>query len=107
MLLPAVPLGSERGQRICIAAPRTDVVHELRPRFSEAFPSVRVQGLYGGGENDEGRAQIVITTTHQLLRDRGAFELLGIDDIDAVPYHEDPRVSLAPQRSKKRMVTTI
>jgi len=107
MLFPAVTLGLERGQRICIATPRTDVVHELLPRFSEAFPSVRVQGLYGGGEKDEGRAQIVITTTHQLLRYKGAFEMMVIDEIDAFPYHADPMLPLATQRAKKRMSTTI
>src|SRR5690625_213280 len=107
MLFPAVALGLERGQRICIATPRTDVVHELLPRFNEAFPSVHVQGLYGGSEKDEGVAQIIITTTHQLLRYKEAFDMMVIDEIDAFPYHADPMLPLATQRAKKSASSTI
>src|SRR5699024_11472258 len=74
-------------KRVCIATPRADVVRELLPRLQEAFSTVPIEALYGGSKDKEATAQIILSTTHQLLRFQDAFDVLIIDEIDAFPYH--------------------
>lgn len=107
MLFQGITKALQLGKRICLATPRADVVRELYPRFTEAFPTVHIQALYGGSKDNDGTAQFVIATTHQLLRYRQAFDMIIIDEVDAFPYHADPSLPFASQRSLKENSTTI
>ncbi len=107
MLYPGITEALKLGMRICIASPRADVVRELKPRLQHAFESVSVEALYGGSTDKEGTAQLIIATTHQLLRYKEAFDLLIIDEIDAFPFHADPSLPFAARRAKKSPSTTI
>ncbi|WP_229740643.1 DEAD/DEAH box helicase [Ornithinibacillus halotolerans] len=107
MLFEGIEVGLKLGKRICIATPRADVVRELKPRIQEAFQEVPVQALYGGSEEKEGSSQLIIATTHQLLRFYRTFDIVIIDEIDAFPYHHDPSLSFAVNRAKKTKHTTI
>ncbi|MBM7600532.1 competence protein ComFA [Virgibacillus halotolerans] len=107
MLFPGMATALSAGKRICIATPRADVVRELMPRLQKAFQHVPVQGLYGGSKDRAGTAQIIIATTHQLLRYREAFDLLIIDEIDAFPFHADASLPFAANRAKAPQHTTI
>ncbi|MFD2778663.1 DEAD/DEAH box helicase [Ornithinibacillus salinisoli] len=107
MLFQGISEALRQGKRICITTPRADVVRELLPRIQQAFANVSVQGLYGGSENKEGTAQIMITTSHQLLRFKQAFDMVIIDEVDAFPFHKDPSLPFATQRAKKEIHTTI
>lgn len=107
MLFQGITKALELGKRICLATPRADVVRELYPRFIEAFPTVHIQALYGGSEDNDGTAQFIIATTHQLLRYQEAFDTMIIDEVDAFPYHADPSLPYASNRSKKKESTTI
>ncbi len=107
MLFPGITTALSAGKRICIATPRADVVRELLPRIQKAFQPVPVQGLYGGSNDHKGDAQIIIATTHQLLRYREAFDLLIIDEIDAFPFHADASLPYAANRARARKHTTI
>lgn len=107
LIFQGVSKGLQLGKRICLATPRSDVVRELYPRFREAFPTVSIQALYAGSEKQDGTAQFIIATTHQLLRYQQAFDILIIDEVDAFPYHADPSLPFASQRSKKEKSTTI
>src|SRR5699024_6632945 len=102
MLFPAISKGLQKGQRICIATQRADVVRELLPRIQRAFAKTFVQGLYGGSRDKDGTAQLIIATTHQLLRFKHAFDLLIIDEVDAFPYHNDKSLQFAAKRSVKK-----
>jgi competence protein ComFA len=75
--------------RVCIATPRTDVVLELAPRLKQAFPSTSIAGYYGGSEERDIPAQLVISTTHQLYRFKQAFNIMIVDEVDAFPYSYD------------------
>jgi competence protein ComFA len=77
------------GLRVCIATPRTDVVLELAPRLKKVFPNTLIASYYGGSEEKENPAQLVISTTHQLYRFKQAFKLMIIDEVDAFPYSYD------------------
>ncbi|MFD1361691.1 DEAD/DEAH box helicase [Lentibacillus salinarum] len=107
MLFPGITEALKRGKRVGIATPRTDVVRELLPRLREAFTGVYIQGLYGGSLEKDATAQLLIATTHQLLRFKQAFDVLIIDEVDAFPYTHDPALPFAADRAKKDISTTI
>ena len=75
--------------------------------LKSAFQSIHIQGLYSGSRDKDGTAQLILATTHQLLRYRQAFDVLIIDEIDAFPYHKDPALQFAANRAKKESAATI
>ena len=88
-------------KRVCIATPRTDVVLELAPRLKRAFPDVKIAALYGNSEEKHICAQLVISTTHQLLRYQHAFDVIIVDEVDAFPYSMDASLQYAVEKSRK------
>lgn len=102
MLFPGITKALQLGKRICIATPRADVVRELLPRLQSAFQNISIQAMYGGSEDKNGSAQLIIATTHQLLRFKAAFDLIIIDEIDAYPYHVDEALPFATERAKRQ-----
>lgn len=107
MLFPGITKSLQLGLRVCIATPRVDVVRELYPRLHQAFQKIDIEALYGGSEDKIGSAQLIIATTHQLLRYKHAFDVLVIDEIDAFPYDADPALSFAAKRAVKKSGTLI
>ncbi|HDR7895614.1 DEAD/DEAH box helicase [Bacillus pacificus] len=97
----------QKGERVCIATPRTDVVLELAPRLQEVFPSITVAALYGGSVDHKKDAALVVATTHQLLRYYRAFHVMIVDEIDAFPYHADQMLQYAVQQAMKEKAARI
>jgi competence protein ComFA len=100
LLFPTVHYALEQGLRVCIATPRTDVILELFPRFQKVFPQTTIHALYGGSPKQEGYAQLVLATTHQLYRFERAFDVLIVDEADAFPYTFDETLQRAVQKAK-------
>ncbi|OUS75236.1 hypothetical protein B1748_18635 [Paenibacillus sp. MY03] len=100
MVFPLVESIISRGGRALIASPRRDVVLELDPRIRKAFPASNVVTLYGGSEQRWDRGEITLSTTHQLIRFHEAFDLVIVDEIDAYPYHGDPMLYFAADKSR-------
>lgn len=88
------------GKRVCLATPRTDVILELSPRLKKCFPRPIV-ALYGGSEERQLYGQIVLTTTHQLFRFKGAFDVMIVDEVDAFPYSFDSSLQFAVEKARK------
>ncbi|WP_339227319.1 DEAD/DEAH box helicase [Oceanobacillus sp. FSL K6-2867] len=107
MLFPGITEALICGKRVCLATPRADVVKELYPRLQQAFHRATIQALYGGSTDKAGTAQLIITTTHQLLRYQEAFDVMIIDEIDAFPFHADPSLLYAANRARKPESATI
>lgn len=107
MLFPGITTALQQGKRICIATPRADVVRELLPRLSKAFQHIHIQALYSGSRDNDGTAQLIISTTHQLYRYRAAFDVLIIDEIDAFPYHNDLTLQYAAMQARKKEAAQI
>ncbi|WP_043965572.1 DEAD/DEAH box helicase [Anoxybacillus thermarum] len=101
VLFAGINLALSHGKRVCIAAPRTDVVLELAPRLASVFPSVDMAALYGGSEDRGKLASLTVATTHQLLRYCRAFDVMIVDEVDAFPYSADPMLSYAVERARK------
>ncbi|UQZ33853.1 DNA/RNA helicase [Paenibacillus sp. PK3_47] len=90
------------GGRALVATPRRDVVLELAPRLARAFPGESPVVLYGGSTDRWARGRLIIATTHQLLRFYQSFDLVILDEVDAFPYHNDPRLAFAAEHACKQ-----
>ncbi|MCM0600520.1 helicase-related protein [Periweissella ghanensis] len=101
MLFPIIAQALANKQRICIAAPRIDVILEIAPRIVAVFPNIPLVVLYGQAEEPYHYTQLVICTTHQLLNFTAAFDLLVIDEIDAFPFVNNPLLKHTPKRALK------
>lgn len=102
MLFQAIEWALKERMRICLASPRVDVCLELAPRLQTAFKEVEIAVLYGSAEAKYAYTQLVIATTHQLLRFREAFDVIIIDEIDAFPFHIDKTLQFAAQKARKK-----
>ncbi|WP_243299781.1 DEAD/DEAH box helicase [Bacillus litorisediminis] len=107
ILFQGIEAALQKGERVCVATPRTDVVLELLPRLQEAFPDTTVVGLYGGSEDRHTFASLVVSTTHQLYRFEKAFDTVIIDEVDAFPYTADETLQQAVKKSQKEISSTI
>lgn len=101
MIFKGIEVALRSKKRICIASPRVDVCLELAPRLTSAFQKVPQVLLYGGAEESYRYTQLVLATTHQLMRFKQAFDVLIIDEIDAFPFHIDETLQFAAQKAKK------
>ncbi|RPJ98744.1 hypothetical protein BSBH6_04273 [Bacillus subtilis] len=107
LLFPGIESALNQGLRVCIATPRTDVVLELAPRLKAAFQGADISALYGGSD-DKGRlSPLMISTTHQLLRYKNAFDVTIVDEVDAFPYSADQTLQFAVQKARKKNSTLV
>ncbi|HWL26682.1 MAG TPA: DEAD/DEAH box helicase [Ureibacillus sp.] len=107
ILFPAVHYALNKGKRVCVATPRTDVVLELFPRFQKVFPNTTIHALYGGSPTQTGYPEFVITTTHQLYRFENAFDVVIVDEADAFPYTFDESLQNAVIKARKDNAPTV
>ncbi|MDE1412295.1 DEAD/DEAH box helicase [Bacillus licheniformis] len=107
LLFQGIEFALNNGLTVCIATPRTDVVLELAPRFRQAFPGVEIAALYGGSSDVGNLSPLIISTTHQLLRYKEAFDVIIIDEVDAFPYSIDNTLQYAVKKSAKRQSAHI
>ncbi|WP_246880449.1 DEAD/DEAH box helicase family protein [Sporosarcina sp. 6E9] len=91
----------EEGKRVCIAAPRVDVILELEPRLRAAFPATQIAALYGGATVENELCQLILATTHQLYRFQAAFDVIFVDEADAFPYTADETLRRAVKKAAK------
>ncbi|WP_346764027.1 DEAD/DEAH box helicase family protein [Psychrobacillus sp. BL-248-WT-3] len=101
LLFPSIYASLQAGKRVCVAAPRTDVILELFPRFQKVFPKTIIHALYGGAPDQEGFATLVLATTHQLYRFEHAFDVVFVDEADAFPYYADKTLQQAVIKAGK------
>lgn len=107
MLFEGIGRALDDKKRVCIASPRIDVCLELKPRLSQAFPETSLAVLYGQSEEKYAYTQLVIATTHQLLRFKEAFDVLIIDEIDAFPFFNNDMLYYAAKKSVKKKASTV
>lgn len=107
ILFQAIYYALNQGNRVCVATPRTDVVLELAPRFQQVFPQTLVHVLYGDAPKQQGHAQLVIATTHQLYRFQEAFDVVFVDEADAFPYSYDETLQRAVMKAKKSQASIL
>ncbi|MEB3102336.1 DEAD/DEAH box helicase [Ferviditalea candida] len=101
MIFPVIARSLQLQRKVLVATPRKDVVLELLPRLQTAFASCRITALYGGSGQRWDQGDIVIATTHQLIRFRDYFDVVILDEIDAFPYHNNPTLEYTALKSCK------
>ncbi|MEK4023894.1 DEAD/DEAH box helicase [Sporosarcina sp. FSL W7-1283] len=101
MLFQPIHYLLNEGKRVCLAAPRVDVILELLPRLKTAFPDTVIEALYGGAEVEHFDAQLILATTHQLYRFQEAFDAVFVDEADAFPYTADETLQQAVRKAAK------
>lgn len=101
MIFPVIDEVLRSGGRAAIVSPRIDVCLELAPRLQAAFGGVSLCLLYGGASEAYRYTDIVVSTTHQLLRFKDSFDLVIVDEVDAFPYVDDETLHFAVKRAKK------
>ncbi|OEF99506.1 hypothetical protein BHF71_08795 [Vulcanibacillus modesticaldus] len=101
MLFPVINHALISGSRVLFTAPRRDVIKELAPRFKNTFSDVPIVTLYGGSEEKWNDGLLFLSTIHQMIRFVGYFDLVIIDEMDAFPYHNNPRLHLLVKRALK------
>ena len=98
MLFPMLAHALQAGKRVAIVSPRVDVIVELAPRIRAAFVTDFVT-LYGDSPDEYRYTQLVLASTHQLLRFKQAFDVIVIDEVDAFPYAENAQLIGALQKA--------
>jgi len=102
LLFPAIFACLQAGKRVCVAAPRTDVILELFPRFQKVFPTTTIHALFGGAPDQQGYPELILATTHQLYRFENAFDVVFVDEADAFPYYADETLQKAVTKAAKK-----
>lgn len=102
LLFPAIFACLQAGKRVCVAAPRTDVILELFPRFQKVFPNTTIHALFGGAPDQQGFPELILATTHQLYRFENAFDVVLVDEADAFPYYADETLQKAVTKAAKQ-----
>lgn len=78
-----------RGERVCFAIARRQVVLEVAERLSGYFQNAKVIPVCGG-HTDVTDGDLIVCTTHQLYRYADVFDLLILDEPDAFPFRNNP-----------------
>lgn len=107
MLFPVIHRALQAKQRVAIVSPRIDVILELAPRLQAAFQQTPLVVLYGEQPQPYAYTQLVLATTHQMLRFLAAFDLLIIDEVDSFPFAGDAMLNFAVNKAKKTKSTVI
>ncbi|WP_394356248.1 DEAD/DEAH box helicase [Bacillus changyiensis] len=107
LLFRGIEYALRQGLRLCIATPRTDVVFELAPRLKKAFKGEEITVLYGGSQDRGKLSPLVVSTTHQLMRYKEAFDVIIIDEVDAFPYSFDRTLQYATKKAGRQECARI
>lgn len=102
MLFKGIEAAIMDGKRICLASPRVDVCIELFPRLQAAFQNIDICLLHGKTTEPYRYTQLVICTTHQLLRFHKAFDVMIVDEVDAFPYAQNQLLLQATTQATKQ-----
>lgn len=101
MLFPLLKHCIKQGARICIAAPRVDVVEELYPRLQQAFAGIKIGKYHGSSSQQIMPLRLTVCSTHQLMKFYHAFDLLIIDEVDSFPFADNRILHFAAKNAVK------
>lgn len=91
----------KRGGRVLFGVPRRDVLEDMLHRLERAFPGVLVSVRYGKARNFQPNSDIVLASTHHVLKYYQGFDLVVLDESDAFPYRASSILINALRRAKK------
>ena len=92
----------KKGLKVCFTIPRREVVIEISSRLKKVFMENTVVSLYSGSKDQGKIGDIVVCTTHQLLKFQNCFDLIIIDEVDAFPFNIDLSLQYGLKRAIKK-----
>ncbi len=98
IVLQVITYALSLGRRVGFIIPRREVVKEIAKRLAEIFPTIRVNAIYGG-HNQELDGDILVLTAHQAYLYANKFGLVIIDEIDAFPYYGNQTLKAFVERT--------
>ncbi|STY38390.1 DEAD/DEAH box helicase [Leuconostoc mesenteroides] len=101
MLFPVIHKALCQRLRVAIVSPRVDVIVELAPRIQSAFEETELMILHGNQKENYRYTQLVLATTHQMLRFYHAFDLVIVDEVDSFPFAGDAMLAYAVNKARK------
>ncbi|KRN04178.1 helicase-related protein [Holzapfeliella floricola] len=101
MLFESIAFVLKEGMRVAICCPRVDVVDELFERLSIAFSKTQIGKYHGNAHPPSFNYQLIICTTHQLMKFFAAFDLIVIDEVDAFPFESSAILHYAMTQALK------
>ena len=84
---PSIADVLKKGYKVLFAVPRKDTIIDIEKRVRKCFSGIEIAALYGGSSEKFKSADLILATTHQVLRFYEAFHLVVLDEVDAFPYH--------------------
>jgi len=84
---PSIANVLKKGHKVLFAVPRKDTIIDIEKRVRKCFSGIEIAALYGGSSEKFKDADLILATTHQVLRFYEAFHLVVLDEVDAFPYH--------------------
>lgn len=107
LVYPAIELALQMKKKILLTSPRKDVILELAPRIKTAFPTVDVTVLYAESEEKFSSGQIILATSHQVMRFEQAFDFIIIDEEDAFPFSTERELHHAIRSAMTSAATIV
>lgn len=107
MLFPMLTAALNAGEWVAIATPRIDVCNELFSRLQPVFDPLDLQLLHGQSNTAYHLCPLTICSTHQLIRFKGLFDVLIIDEVDAFPFLHNEMLEQAAKRAVKKSGCTF
>ena len=84
--------------KICFVTPRVEVLKEIVKRFKKHFPKTVVKLLYADNKDFE-HADLLFSTPQQLINFYKEFDLIILDEVDAFPYANNPKLERLVNKS--------
>lgn len=101
MLFPVIHKVLCQRLRVAIVSSRVDVIVELALRIQSAFEETELIILHGNQKENYRYTQLVLATTHQMLRFYHAFDLVIVDEVDSFPFAGDAMLAYAVNKARK------
>ncbi len=80
----------KNNKSVCFCIPRIDILNEIKSRLELYFPNTTIS-VISGKEKQKENTQIFVMTTNQLLRCKGVFDFVIVDEVDAFPFSHHPK----------------
>lgn len=80
----------KNNKSVCFCIPRIDILNEIKSRLELYFPNTAIS-VISGKEKQKENTQIFVMTTNQLLRCKGVFDFVIVDEVDAFPFSHHPK----------------
>lgn len=98
VVFPVIHAALAQGKRVLLTVPRREIVSELGARVKKCFPGLPFTLLYGGHKEEVPDSNLIVATTHQLLRFTAYFDLVIVDEADAFPLYNNPMLNAVLDR---------